>query len=84
MIEFEVFEEPMTVEELKIMNFERLSKTEKLKVKVRGRPTPMIQISQTASSNGKNILEALRKGIFMKKIGFVQVVWIIHYIVFLV
>ena len=26
MIEFEVFEEPMTVEELKIMNFERLSK----------------------------------------------------------
>ena len=37
MIEFEVFEEPMTVEELKRMNFERLSKTEKLRVKVRGR-----------------------------------------------
>ena len=55
MIEFEVFEEPMTVEELKIMNFERLSKSEKLKVKVRGRPTPMILISQTASSNGKKI-----------------------------
>ena len=44
MIEFETFEEPMTVEELKIMNFERLSKTEKVKVKVRGRPTPIIQI----------------------------------------
>ena len=33
MIEFELFEEPMTVEELKGMHFERLSKTEKLRVK---------------------------------------------------
>ena len=84
MIEFELFETLMTVEELKGMNFERLSKLEKLRVKVLRRPIPMILISQTASSNGKNILEALRKGIFMKKIGFVQVVRIIHNIVSLV
>ena len=44
----------------------------------------MILITQTASSNGKEILEALRKGIFMKKIGFVQLVWLIHYNVSLV
>ena len=84
MIEFELFETLMTVEELKGMNFERLSKLEKLRVKVLRRPIPMILISQTASSNGKNILEALRKGIFVKKSDFVQVVCLIYYIVSLI
>ena len=67
MIEFETFEEPMTVEELKSMNFERLSKTEKLRVKVRGRPTPSIQISQTASSNGKKYIRSFKERYFHEK-----------------
>ena len=50
MIEFELFKVAMTVEELKVIYFERL-------------------------------LEALRKGIFMENIGFVQVVRIFYYIV---
>jgi len=54
----------MTVEELKRMNFERLSKTEKLKVKVRGRPTPMTQISQAASSNGKKYIRSFKERYF--------------------
>ena len=32
------FTEPMTVEELKALNFDRLSKQEKLNVKLRGSP----------------------------------------------
>ena len=47
------FEAPMTVEELKEVNFDRLTKQEKLRVKLRGRPTPKIQLSQTALSYGK-------------------------------
>ena len=38
------FTEPMTVEKLKALNFDKLSKQEKLNVKLRGRPTPIIQL----------------------------------------
>ena len=65
------FTEPMTVEELKTLNFDRLSKQEKLNVKLRGRPTPMIQLSKPSSSNGKKYIKSFKKNIFRKKIGFV-------------
>ena len=51
MMKFELFVPAMSVEELKRINFERLLKTEEVRVKLRGRPTPMIQVSQTASNN---------------------------------
>ena len=47
------FTEPMTVEELKALNFDRLIKQEKLNVKLRGRPKPIIQLSKPSSRNGK-------------------------------
>ena len=67
MIEFELFEAPMTIEELKRIDIERLSKTEKLRVKLRGRPTPMIQISRTASSDGKIYIRSFKEMYFHEK-----------------
>ena len=55
------FTEPMTVEELKTLNFDRLSKQEKLNVKLRGRPTPMIQLSKPSSSNGKKYIKSFKE-----------------------
>ena len=78
------FEVPMTVEELKEINFDRLSKQEKLRVKLRGRPTPIIQLSCPSKCHGKIYIKSFKENIFMKEIGYVQVMWIIHYIVSLV
>ena len=61
------FTEPMTVEELKALNFDRLSKQEKLNVKLRGRPTPMIQLSKPSSSNGKKNIKSFKEKYFQEK-----------------
>ena len=61
------FTEPMTVEELKALNFDRLSKQEKLNVKLRGRPTPMIQLSKPSSSNGKKYIKSFKEKYFQEK-----------------
>ena len=46
--------EPLTVDELKKINFDQLSKHEQLKVKQRGRPTPRIDLSKvTKTRDGK-------------------------------
>ena len=52
------FVTPLTVEELKALNFDKLSKQEKLSVKLRGRPTPMIQLSKPSSSHGKKYIRS--------------------------
>ena len=61
------FTEPMTVEELKALNFDRLSKQEKLNVKLRGRPTSMIQLSKPSSSNGKKYIKSFKKKYIQEK-----------------
>jgi len=42
--------EPLTVDELKNINFDKLSKTEQLKVKQRGRPTPNIDLTKVVTT----------------------------------
>ena len=61
------FEVPMTVEELKGINFDRLSKQDKLRVKLRGRPTPMIQLSRPSNSHGKVYTKRFKERYFQEK-----------------
>ena len=72
----------MTVKESKEINFDRLSKQEKLRVKLRGRPTPMIQLSRPFTSYGKVYIKRFKEIYFQEKIGYFEVMCIIHYIIF--
>ena len=61
------FEEPMSVEELKEINFDRLSKQEKLRVKLRGRPTPIIQLSCPSKCHGKIYIKSFKEKYFQER-----------------
>ena len=57
----------MRVEELKALNCDRLSKQKKLNVKLIGRPTQMIQLSKSCSSNGKKYIKSFKEKYFQEK-----------------
>ena len=58
---------PLTVEEIKSINFDSLSKQDQLRVKQRGRPTPQINLSKQSSSHGKMYTRRFKDVYFKRK-----------------
>lgn len=62
----DIFETPLSVEEIKKLNWKRLSDKEKLEVKFRGRPTPEIKLVQNCVSRNRKFLRRFNKQYFEK------------------
>ena len=60
----DILKPPLTVEEIKKLNWKCLSDKEKLEIKLRGRPTPEIILVQSCSAKGRKFCRKFNKKYF--------------------